>query len=201
MKIFKKMLATLGIMGGLALATSTANADTITIQQGDTLATIASTYGTTVDKLASLNNITNVDLIYAGETLETGTTNSQSNYVPDNTQAVSKETYQEPVETQSQTVASNVQSGNTVSSTNAVTNSTQSSSSLGSAAEQIAQAESGGDYNARNGQFVGKYQLSSSYLNGDYSPENQDRVFLQYCNQRYGSVENALAFRQSHGWY
>lgn len=63
----------------------------------------------------------------------------------------------------------------------------------------IAQAESGNDYNARNGQYVGKYQLSSSYLNGDYSPENQERVAQQYAVSRYGSVEAAAAYHASHG--
>lgn len=40
-----------------------------TIQPGDTLSEIAEKYGTTVSKLARLNNITNPNLIYAGNTL------------------------------------------------------------------------------------------------------------------------------------
>lgn len=78
---------------------------------------------------------------------------------------------------------------------------TQYSQNSSSAAEQIAQAESGGSYTAQNSKYYGKYQLDSSYLHGDYSPANQERVFRQYCQQRYGSVEGALAFRQQHGWY
>lgn len=70
-----------------------------------------------------------------------------------------------------------------------------------SAKQIIAQRESGGSYNARNGQYVGKYQLSSSYLNGDYSPANQERVADQYVAQRYGSWDNALAFWNNNGWY
>ena len=70
-----------------------------------------------------------------------------------------------------------------------------------SAAQQIMMAESSGNPNARNGRFFGLFQLDASYLNGDYSVANQKRVFVQYCNQRYGSVENALAFRQAHNWY
>lgn len=38
-----------------------------TIQQGDTLSEIAQRYGTTVQELASINNITNPNLIYPGE--------------------------------------------------------------------------------------------------------------------------------------
>ena len=70
-----------------------------------------------------------------------------------------------------------------------------------SAKQIIAQRESGGSYNARNGQYIGKYQLSSAYLNGDYSPANQERVADQYVAQRYGSWDNALAFWNNNGWY
>ena len=77
----------------------------------------------------------------------------------------------------------------------------QYSQNSSSAAEQIAQAESGGSYTAQNDKYYGKYQLDRSYLHGDYSPANQERVFRQYCKQRYGSVNGALAFRQQHGWY
>lgn len=40
-----------------------------TVKKGDTLSGIASKYGTTVSKLASLNNIKNVNLIYVGQKL------------------------------------------------------------------------------------------------------------------------------------
>jgi LysM repeat protein len=42
---------------------------TYTIKSGDTLSGIAQRYGTTVSKLASDNNIQNVNLIYAGQKL------------------------------------------------------------------------------------------------------------------------------------
>lgn len=199
MKNFKKLLVTLGAFGGLALAGTVANADTLyTVQSGDTLSEISQKFNTTVETLAQKNNINNVNVISVGQQLD----------IPDgNTQGtVSKSVVEQPI--QNETVQSqqqnNVQETSvqpTVVQQQSQTNQTQNGSNLGSAAEQIAQAESGGDYNARNGQYIGKYQLSASYLNGDYSPANQDRVFQQYCNQRYGSVENALAFRQSHGWY
>lgn len=70
-----------------------------------------------------------------------------------------------------------------------------------SAKDIIAQRESGGSYNARNGQYIGKYQLSAAYLNGDYSPANQERVADRYVAQRYGSWDNALAFWNNNGWY
>lgn len=65
----------------------------------------------------------------------------------------------------------------------------------------IVMKESGGNYNARNGRYIGAYQLTNTYLNGDYSPENQDRVAEQYVKNRYGSWMNAAAFWQTHHWY
>ena len=70
-----------------------------------------------------------------------------------------------------------------------------------SAKDYIAQRESGGDYDARNGRYVGKYQLDESMLNGDYSPENQEETAERYVLERYGSWENAQEFWDSHGWY
>lgn len=65
----------------------------------------------------------------------------------------------------------------------------------------IAMRESGGSYSARNGQYIGKYQLSASYLHGDYSAANQEKVANNYVKSRYGSWVNAKNFWISHGWY
>lgn len=81
------------------------------------------------------------------------------------------------------------------------TYSTSNGFTVGSAKEAIAMAESGGSYTATNGQYIGRYQLSSSYLGGDYSAENQERVADNYVAQRYGSWEAAWAFHQANGWY
>lgn len=70
-----------------------------------------------------------------------------------------------------------------------------------SAKDYIAQRESGGDYNAQNGQYYGKYQLQIDMLGGDLSPENQEETAERYVMERYGSWENAQEFWDSHGWY
>ncbi len=51
------------------------NTETVfyTIQLGDTLSEIASRYGTTVQELVDINNLTNPNLIYPGETLRVAT--------------------------------------------------------------------------------------------------------------------------------
>lgn len=71
------------------------------------------------------------------------------------------------------------------------------------AKEEIARRESGGNYNAisKSGKYIGRYQLTKSYLKGDYSPANQERVADSYVKNRYGSWEKALAHHNKYGWY
>ena len=69
------------------------------------------------------------------------------------------------------------------------------------AKEWIAWRESGGDYNATNGQYIGRYQLSADKLDGDYSEEHQEEVAEAYVADRYGSWQAAQDFWESHGWY
>lgn len=106
---------------------------------------------------------------------------------------------QQTVQTQQSYVAP-VQKQQTVQSQ--VTNAPSATSSVEESAKAwIANRESGGSYSARNGQYVGKYQLSASYLGGDYSAENQERVANNYVKGRYGSWAGAQQFWQMHGWY
>ena len=70
-----------------------------------------------------------------------------------------------------------------------------------SAKEWIAQKESSGSYTARNGQYYGRYQLSLSYLNGDLSAENQEKVADAYVSGRYGSWSAAKACWLAKGGY
>jgi len=46
---------------------------TYTVQNGDTLSNIANRYGTTVQELATINNLANPNLIYPGEVLKIAT--------------------------------------------------------------------------------------------------------------------------------
>lgn len=126
-----------------------------------------------------------------------------------NTQARQENTYtQTQTPAQQTTQASQSQSSYTYSNVNytpkTTTTSSYSSTATGSEASAkawIASKESGGSYSARNGQYVGKYQLSSSYLNGDYSAANQERVADNYVKSRYGSWSTAKSFWQANGWY
>ena len=69
------------------------------------------------------------------------------------------------------------------------------------AKEWIAWRESGGDYGARNGQYVGRYQLNEMYLDGDYSEENQEAAAEAYIADRYGSWQAAQEHWREYGWY
>lgn len=69
------------------------------------------------------------------------------------------------------------------------------------AKEWIAWRESGGDYDARNGQYVGRYQLNEMYLDGDYSEENQEAAAEAYIADRYGSWQAAQEHWREYGWY
>ena len=75
------------------------------------------------------------------------------------------------------------------------------SGSEASAKAWIAARESGGSYSARNGQYIGKYQLTASYLHDDYSAANQERIADQYVKSRYGSWTAAKNYWMAHQSY
>ncbi|CDO18479.1 LysM domain-containing protein [Streptococcus gallolyticus] len=170
------------------IAPAVANADSYTVKSGDTLSEIASTYNTTVEQLASLNSISNVDFITVGQILELDSTASTTETT-----------------TSAATTDDSSSATSTAASTDTTTTSTTYSSNLSSAdaaaKETIAQRESSGSYTAQNGQYYGRYQLTISYLNGDLSAENQERVADAYVASRYGSWSAALAFWNANGWY
>lgn len=65
----------------------------------------------------------------------------------------------------------------------------------------IAYNESTYRYTATNGQYYGHFQLTKSYLNGDYSKVNQEKTADRYVKNRYGSWVKAKPFWQAHHWY
>ena len=177
-----------GVAAAAALiAPAVANADSYTVKSGDTLSKIAVTYNTTVEKLASTNQIANVDFITVGQILEL---DSEATAAATTTETAAVEAAPAPA---------------TVAAAPAETTTTSYSSNLGTsdaqAKEIIAQRESSGSYTAQNGQYYGRYQLTMSYLNGDLSAENQERVADSYVAGRYGSWSAALAFWNANGWY
>ncbi len=179
---------------------SAQESSTYTVKEGDTLSEIAETHNTTVEKLAENNHIDNIHLIYVGQELVIDG--------PAAPVAPASTTYEAPA-AQDETVSAPVAETTEVEEETPVVSETVAEETVAStvrgseaeAKEWIAQKESGGSYTATNGRYIGRYQLTDSYLNGDYSAENQERVADAYVAGRYGSWTAAKNFWLNNGWY
>ena len=181
-----------------ALASAQENV-TYTVKPGDTLSEIAEKYNTTVEKLAAKNNIKDIHLIFVDQVLVIEGT--ASSVAP---AATTEETAPVATETVEETPATTYEAPAAPAAPAAESNTVAASTVSGSEAEAkewIAQKESGGSYTATNGRYIGRYQLTDSYLNGDYSAENQERVADAYVAGRYGSWTAAKNFWLNNGWY
>lgn len=189
---------------------SAQESSTYTVKEGDTLSEIAETHNTTVEKLAENNHIDNIHLIYVGQELvidgpvAPAATPAPTTYAAP---AAQDETVSAPVAETTEVVeevapvASTPAAEETVAAAETSAPATTVSGSEAEAKEWIAQKESGGSYTATNGRYIGRYQLTDSYLNGDYSAENQERVADAYVAGRYGSWTAAKNFWLNNGWY
>lgn len=179
---------------------SAQESSTYTVKEGDTLSEIAETHNTTVEKLAENNHIDNIHLIYVGQELVIDG--------PAAPVASASTTYEAPA-AQDEAVSAPVAETTEVEEETPVVSETVAEETVAStvsgseaeAKEWIAQKESGGSYTATNGRYIGRYQLTDSYLNGDYSAENQERVADAYVAGRYGSWTAAKNFWLNNGWY
>ena len=177
-KQMMKRIIGLSLLAGLFLPI-VANADSYTVKSGDTLSAIAKEKNTTVDAIAKKNKISNVNLISVGQVLEIEDANT----------------------TQKTTEQATTSKTDTTQVTTTVSASDGLSAEDAAAKEWIGQKESSGSYTAQNGQYYGRYQLTLTYLNGDLSPENQEKVANQYVVNRYGSWSAAKNFWLANGWY
>lgn len=228
MNLNKVLLSAATVVGFTAATAAAANADTVTVNAGDTLSHIASRNNTTVEALQQLNNLENINLIFPGQKIEVGgqaQTVEQAPVVvaqPAQTtqaaqaaqaQAVAQAQAKAAVEAQqaaqaqaqavaqAQAAAQQAAQGQSYTVAQQPTTNTTGNGDEAAAREWIAGKESGGSYTVTNGQYIGKYQLSASYLNGDYSAENQERVANNYVSSRYGSWTNAKQHWLQNGWY
>ena len=196
MSIKKIVLGTTLAAGAAIFAGATeAHADTAyTVKSGDTLSTISQKFAgdnSLVEKIAKANSIENINWIYVGEELSIPSDNEATVQKEE----VQQSTYVAPAQTQAATTtpAATEQAAAPAATVTAIDSN--------SAKEWIAQKESSGSYTATNGRYIGRYQLDASYLNGDYSAANQERVAEQYVSSRYGSWEAAKTFWVANGWY
>src|SRR5699024_710034 len=216
MNVIKKGLLTFGVTAALTGAFAVANPSNVqaaeweartveevkediqsngvesryTIQWGDTLGTIADALDIPVNQIVNVNEIANRDLIIAGNTLHLSADLETVSIEDQTTEEVQSYEIEEPVEETEEAEEEEVVEEQPAQEEAAEPSSTTSAdTTTGSEAEAkawIAFKESTDNYNARNGQYIGKYQLSESYLNGDHSPENQERVADEYVANRYG---------------
>lgn len=177
-KMSVKRVIGLSLLSGMFIPVL-ASAESYTVKSGDTLSAIAKEKNTTVDAIAKKNKISNVNLITVGQVLEIEDEKATTN-------------------TTEQAATSKA---NTTQATTTVSASDGLSAEDAAAKEWIAQKESSGSYTAQNGQYYGRYQLSLSYLNGDLSEANQEKVANQYVVNRYGSWSAAKNFWLTNGWY
>lgn len=197
---FNKVALSIACAAGFTVAgAATANADTVTVKSGDTLSQIADENNTTVSSIQSLNSLQNIHLIFPGQKLVINANNGDAAVSTQQSaqtvqQASQQQTTQQASQQQTTQQASQQQTMQT-------TQQAVASSSEQAARDWIASRESGGSYTAQNGNYYGKYQLSSAYLGGDYSAENQERVADSYVLNRYGSWANAKSHWLQNGWY
>ena len=177
-KMFVKRVIGLSLLSGMFIPVL-ASAESYTVKSGDTLSAIAKEKNTTVDAIAQKNKISNVNLITVGQVLEIEETSS--------TKQTTEQATTSKVDTTQATTTGSASNG--------------LSAEDAAAKEWIAQKESSGSYTAQNGQYYGRYQLTITYLNGDLSPENQEKVANQYVVNRYGSWSAAKNFWLTNGWY
>ena len=221
-KGLKTIAAVTAVSAGVLFAgANSANASTrVTVKSGDTISELAKTYNISMQSIKDANNIQDINKIYVGEVfdidngdvqvVEPATTDTPAAATPSVTAPVQQATApaaQAPAQPaapvqQATAPAAQAPAQPAAPVQQAAAPATSSVSGSDAAAKDwIAGRESGGNYGAQNGQFVGKYQLSASYLNGDYSAANQERVADNYVTSRYGSWSGAQSFWQSHGWY
>lgn len=210
----KLALATAGVLGTITFlgATNSVEAEEIAtdggtqwrVEQGDTLSTIANNYGIDYTQIheSNKNKVPDPNVIYVGDVLDVPVKSDAQVEVEEYFGSRDQEdVVQQPQETEEveQPVEEPVVEQEVV-----VEEQEPAQEASGSEAEAkawIANKESTNDYGARNGRYVGKFQLDQSYLNDDYSPANQEKVANEYVNERYGSWVQAKQAWQQKGWY
>lgn len=206
-----KMLVSAGVaVGALFFGGAVVSADEYTVQNGDTVWDIAQAHDTTIENIENLNPTIDktTHLIQIGDKLELDSDNTQVQTVQqDEVQVDSAQTgsqyyyYNEPQtpvvqqQTPVQSNSSNVEQQNDGS----VKSQFLSAGGTEAMWSTIVMPESGGNVNASNGQYHGLGQTNQSWGYG--SIDNQTKGMIQYANERYGSINGALSFRQSHGWW
>ncbi len=194
MKNAKLILSSVVTLATMGMTAGVASADTYSVKSGDTLSEIAETNNTTIEKLAALNGITNVNFLSIDQEIEVSADASTSE-----SDAVTTTTTSEATTT--------VATATTTSTTSSATTTSGSVYDQFIAAggtdamwTAIVMPESGGNPDAvsANG-YRGLGQTKEAWGTG--SVATQTAGMINYAVSRYGSIENAISFRQANGWW
>ena len=181
------------------------NTTSYTIKYGDTLGVIGKASGLSVNELAGINDIDNVDFILPGnkvlfEADDLGNIDSVSITNEQEEVLVEETVTEEPVVTTpaSEEVPYSAPEYVVEEETYAPQASTSSEQE---AKDWIIQRESNGNPQARNGQYYGLFQLGDHLIEDGASVQEQHAVANNYVNERYGSWVGAKQAWQQKGWY
>ena len=207
---YKKLLSLLVLVPALALSvgalkTSKADAATITVKYGDTVSGYAQEFGVSIISIIKSNSNVknNGNLIIVGDRIYIPTATTQSRKAPvARTQVpvrTPKRTYSAPVYHRA-TVQKPVKHTPSVSNSGSTYSQFIANGGTPAMWNTIVMPESGGIPNivSPNG-YHGLGQTKQSWGYG--SVANQTKGMINYAVSRYGSVNNAISFRQSHGWW
>ncbi|AOT56618.1 LysM peptidoglycan-binding domain-containing protein [Weissella soli] len=201
MKNAKLILSSVVTLATMGMTAGVANADTYSVKSGDTLSEIAETNNTTIEKLAALNGITNVNFLSIGQEIEVSADASTAESAAVTTTATSEAT------TTTSEATTTVATATTTSTTSSATTTSGSVYDQFIAAggtdamwTAIVMPESGGNPDAvsANG-YRGLGQTKEAWGTG--SVATQTAGMINYAVSRYGSIENAISFRQANGWW
>lgn len=182
------------------------NTTSYTIKYGDTLGVIGKASGLSVNELAGINDIDNVDFILPGnkvlfEADDLGNIDSVSITNEQEEVLVEETVTEEPVVTAPVAEEVPYSAPEYVAEEEETYAPQASTSSEQEAKEWIIQKESNGNPQARNGQYYGLFQLGDHLIEDGASVQEQHAVANNYVAERYGSWSGAKQAWQQKGWY
>lgn len=201
MKNAKLILSSVVTLATMGMTAGVASADTYSVKSGDTLSEIAETNNTTIEKLAALNGITNVNFLSIGQEIEVSADASTAESAAVTTTATFEAT------TTTSEATTTVATATTTSTTSSATTTSGSVYDQFIAAggtdamwTAIVMPESGGNPDAVSASgYRGLGQTKEAWGTG--SVATQTAGMINYAVSRYGSIENAISFRQANGWW
>ncbi|WP_373702711.1 LysM peptidoglycan-binding domain-containing protein [Weissella soli] len=194
MKNAKLILSSVVTLATMGMTAGVASADTYSVKSGDTLSEIAETNNTTIEKLAALNGITNVNFLSIGQEIEVSADASTAESAAVTTTATSEATTTVATATTTSTTSSATTTSGSVYDQFIAAGGTDAMWTA------IVMPESGGNPDAvsANG-YRGLGQTKEAWGTG--SVATQTAGMINYAVSRYGSIENAISFRQANGWW